>query len=59
MCLFLTAEPGSVVTSLQSCDGEQEEAGLRRKHTQEAAESTQRAALPLRSVPGKHTNTLQ
>lgn len=45
--------PGGNQASLQHSDGEQEEAGLRRKYTQEAAESTQEAALPSCPVPAK------
>lgn len=50
---------GGGEASLQSCDGEQEEAGLRRKYTQEAAESTQEAALPPRPVPATGSDEVQ
>lgn len=50
---------GGGEASLQSCDGEQEEAGLRRKYTQEAAESTQEAALPPRPVPTTGSDEVQ
>lgn len=67
VCVFLTvvsvsfvvAARGGGQASLQSCDGEQEEAGLRRKYTQEAAESTQEAALPPRPVPATQRHEVQ
>lgn len=57
MSVRFVAACGGGEASLQSCGGEQEEAGLRRKHTQEAAQATQEAALPSRPVPATHTQS--
>lgn len=42
---------GGVEASLQGNSGQQEEAGLPRKYTQEATEAAQEAALPAGAIP--------
>lgn len=61
MVSFVAARGGGDQASLQSRKGEQEDASLGRKHAQEAAESTQEAALPTRPVPAtrKHVPELK